>query len=181
MEGLLYLHELRPPVLHRDVKPSNILIDADGIARLADTGLAKVPPLPSPALSVPLSSAAPLCAVASVRFTCPRLPLSPPLPLCAKAATEAQAAQTHLSTARVCGTRALALPHRAASRRSSTAPFLPSLGTPGFVDPLIVNGGQHSTYTDGYAVGVTALMASAGAGIAAYRPHSAELWPHLRL
>ena len=171
MEGLLYLHELRPPVLHRDVKPSNILIDADGIARLADTGLAKVPPLPPPAL----------CAVASVRFTCPRLPLSPPLPLCVKAATEAQAAQTHLSTARVCGTRALAVPHRAASRRSSTAPFLPSLGTPGFVDPLIVNGGQHSTYTDGYAVGVTALMASAGAGTAAYRPHSAELWPHLRL
>ena len=54
MEGLLYLHELRPPVLHRDVKPSNILIDADGIARLADTGLAKVPPLPPPALCASL-------------------------------------------------------------------------------------------------------------------------------
>jgi serine/threonine protein kinase len=61
MEGLLYLHELRPPVLHRDVKPSNILIDADGIARLADTGLAKVPPLPPPALCASLFLRPSLC------------------------------------------------------------------------------------------------------------------------
>ena len=61
MDGLIYLHELRPPVLHRDIKPSNVLLDGNGAARLADTGLAK-------------------------------------------AATEAQAAQTHLSTALVRGT-----------------------------------------------------------------------------
>ena len=60
MDGLIYLHELRPPVLHRDIKPSNVLLDGNGAARLADTGLAK-------------------------------------------AATEAQAAQTHLSTALVRG------------------------------------------------------------------------------
>ena len=32
-------------------------------------------------------------------------------------------------------------------------------GTPGFVDPLIMNGLQHSPRTDGYAMGVTILMA----------------------
>ena len=41
MDGLIYLHELRPPVLHRDIKPSNVLLDGNGAARLADTGLAK--------------------------------------------------------------------------------------------------------------------------------------------
>ena len=30
---------------------------------------------------------------------------------------------------------------------------------PGFLDPLIVNGLQHSPLTDGYALGITILMA----------------------
>ncbi|KAL3892651.1 MAG: hypothetical protein SGPRY_014921, partial [Prymnesium sp.] len=30
--------------------------------------------------------------------------------------------------------------------------------TPGFADPLIINGGEYSTITDGYAVGVTLLV-----------------------
>ena len=116
IDGLIYLHELRPPVLHRDIKPSNVLLDGAGAARLADTGLAK-------------------------------------------AATEAQAAQTHLSTALVRGTHLQRSGCWCQPARQPSIGGWSLVGTPGFVDPLIVNGGQHSQYTDGYAVGVTALMA----------------------
>lgn len=40
--GLAYLHHgLRKPMVHRDVKPSNILFDQDKVARVADFGIAK--------------------------------------------------------------------------------------------------------------------------------------------
>ncbi|KAL6516211.1 hypothetical protein OROGR_019516 [Orobanche gracilis] len=42
-EGLAYLHhDCHPPVIHRDVKSNNILLDANLEARIADFGLAKM-------------------------------------------------------------------------------------------------------------------------------------------
>ena len=42
-KGLEYLHErVNPPVIHRDFKSSNILLDKDFHARVSDFGLAKL-------------------------------------------------------------------------------------------------------------------------------------------
>eukprot|EP01018_Ginkgo_biloba_P002119 Gb_02803 [translate_table: standard] len=42
-QGLAYLHhDCVPPIVHRDVKSNNILLDADFNARVADFGLAKI-------------------------------------------------------------------------------------------------------------------------------------------
>ena len=38
LETLAYLHELSPPVVHRDVTPGNVMIDEDGRAMLVDFG-----------------------------------------------------------------------------------------------------------------------------------------------
>jgi len=39
LRGLRTLHELRTPILHRDIKPNNILIESEGKVRIADYGL----------------------------------------------------------------------------------------------------------------------------------------------
>ncbi|MGC1374734.1 MAG: protein kinase [Anaerolineales bacterium] len=42
--ALDYLHRQRPPVIHRDVKPENIIIDENNRAHLVDFGIAKIDP-----------------------------------------------------------------------------------------------------------------------------------------
>ncbi len=41
-EALDYLHTRTPPIIHRDVKPDNIIITSDGRAVLVDFGISKV-------------------------------------------------------------------------------------------------------------------------------------------
>ena len=37
--GLNYLHQLERPIIHRDLKSHNILIDGNNLAKIADFGL----------------------------------------------------------------------------------------------------------------------------------------------
>lgn len=43
--ALTYLHAIEPPVVHRDVKTTNILLDADYHVKVADFGLSRLFPL----------------------------------------------------------------------------------------------------------------------------------------
>lgn len=42
MDGLIALHNNQPPVIHRDIDPSNIMICSDGTVKIMDFGIAKI-------------------------------------------------------------------------------------------------------------------------------------------
>ncbi|KAK9131251.1 hypothetical protein Sjap_011738 [Stephania japonica] len=45
--GLLFLHQTKPePLVHRDLKPGNILLDQNYVSKIADVGLARLVPAP---------------------------------------------------------------------------------------------------------------------------------------
>ncbi|XP_002119747.3 uncharacterized protein LOC100186169 [Ciona intestinalis] len=41
-QGLAFLHNQKPPILHLNIKPSNVLIDSAGCAKVSDYGFAKL-------------------------------------------------------------------------------------------------------------------------------------------
>lgn len=42
LQGMLYLHTRQPPILHRDLKSANLLVDKHWRAKVADFNLSRV-------------------------------------------------------------------------------------------------------------------------------------------
>ena len=41
-KGMMHLHDRKPPVMHRDLEPSNVLLDENLRAKVADFGLCEL-------------------------------------------------------------------------------------------------------------------------------------------
>lgn len=41
LEGLIYLHSQKPPIIYRDMKPDNVMIGSDGHIKIIDFGIAR--------------------------------------------------------------------------------------------------------------------------------------------
>ena len=45
-KAVSFLHEVSPPILHKDIKPENILVNEHAVTKLCDLGLSKSDNLP---------------------------------------------------------------------------------------------------------------------------------------
>jgi len=66
-EAMVYLHTLQPQVVHRDLKPQNVLLDLQGRAKVCDFGISKMKDASLAASSTRLQAGTPAYMV-SKRF-----------------------------------------------------------------------------------------------------------------